>query len=181
MHTPIRNINPLLIILLAGVILAVSACSKQDPQAETVGQKVDKAIDKSNAAASDAGRRIEDAAGRAGAKLEQGASQAEQAIADATKKASAAARDQAGQVASVVDDSAITASVKADLLKDPGLSVLKVEVNTVHGEVTLSGKVDSEDAKARAGRLAAAIAGVQQVRNELQIVATPGKGAGKPV
>jgi len=176
MQTFTRSFKLILIALLAGMILGVSACSKQDQNGVTVGQKVDQAIDRTNAGLADAGKKIEDSASRAGAKVEQGAGQAEAAIKDASAKA----RDQAGQVSSVVDDSAITASIKADLLKDPGLSVLKVEVNTVRGEVTLSGSVDNEAARTRAGQLAAAISGVQKVRNELQVVAVPGKTKDKP-
>ena len=68
-----------------------------------------------------------------------------------------------------LSDAAITASVKADFLKDPDLSVLKIEVDTRDGVVTLNGLAENEPAKQRAERMAEAVKGVRQVRNYLTI------------
>jgi len=176
MHTFTRAANFLLIMMLLGALMAITACSKTDENGQTVGQKVDKAIDKTNAGAAEAGRKMEDAAGRAGQKIddmtakagdkmEQGAAKAETAM----KDAAASAKEKAGEITTVVDDSAITASVKADLLKDAALSSQKVEVSTEKGEVTLKGKVASDAARKRAEQLAQAVAGVHKVHNQLEV------------
>jgi osmotically-inducible protein OsmY len=66
-------------------------------------------------------------------------------------------------------DAAITASIKTDFLKDPDLSVLKIDVDTKDGVVTLNGLADNEAARKRAGQLAGAIKGVREVRNHLTV------------
>jgi osmotically-inducible protein OsmY len=50
-------------------------------------------------------------------------------------------------------------------------SATNVSVNSTNGVVTLSGQVDSEDAKAKAGALANAVPKVVRVVNNLQVVA----------
>jgi osmotically-inducible protein OsmY len=72
-------------------------------------------------------------------------------------------------VASNLDDAAITASVKTDILKDADLSVLKIDVDTKDGVVTLNGLANTEDAKTRATRLASGVKGVKEVHNYLTI------------
>jgi len=84
-------------------------------------------------------------------------------------KAGGAVFTKVDQIGTVVDDSAITASIKADLLKDPGLSALGIEVNTVKGEVTLKGEVSTEIRKQRAEGIASHIVGVTKVLNLLKV------------
>ena len=144
--------------ILIGILLAISGCDKYAQDGTTVGQamgqKVDKAIDKTNATVEKAQAKIADAGQVAG---------------HAVKAAGDSVHEKAGQVATIVEDSAITASIKADLLKDPGLSALAVEVNTVKGEVTLRGEVQSEALRDRAARIALAVAGVTKVNNSITI------------
>lgn len=66
-------------------------------------------------------------------------------------------------------DAAITASIKADYLKDPDLSVLRINVDTDGGVVTLNGTADNAAARQRAERIAGAIKGVREVRNHLTV------------
>ena len=66
-------------------------------------------------------------------------------------------------------DAAITASVNADLAKDPDLSALKINVDTANGHVTLRGSAPSDDAKQRATKLASNVKGVTSVDNELAV------------
>jgi hyperosmotically inducible protein len=66
-------------------------------------------------------------------------------------------------------DTAITASIKADYLKDPDLSVLRIEVETNAGVVTLNGVAENAAARRRAEQIAAAVKGVTQVRNYLTV------------
>lgn len=68
-----------------------------------------------------------------------------------------------------IDDSTITAKVKSELLGDSGLSSFDISVETYDRSVQLSGFVDSEAIKARAGRIAAGVGGVRSVRNDLVV------------
>jgi len=69
-----------------------------------------------------------------------------------------------------VDDSAITASVKAKLVADKAVNLTRVDVETTNKVVSLSGIVDSADQKQRAEQLAMRVDGVQRVDNNLQIL-----------
>jgi hypothetical protein len=66
-----------------------------------------------------------------------------------------------------VDDSAITAKVKAAILEDPELKTLQISVKTFKGVVQLSGFVDSKEMVARAGEVAGQVSGVREVKNDL--------------
>jgi osmotically-inducible protein OsmY len=68
-----------------------------------------------------------------------------------------------------LNDAAITASIKADLLRDPDLSALKIDVDTRDGVVTLNGLAANETAKTRAERMAQSVKGVREVRNHLSV------------
>ena len=72
-----------------------------------------------------------------------------------------------GSARQALSDTAITASIKTDFLKDPDLSVLKIDVDTQEGVVTLNGLAANDDARARAERIAQGVKGVKQVRNFL--------------
>ncbi len=66
-----------------------------------------------------------------------------------------------------VDDSAITAKVKAAILEDPALKSLQISVKTYKGVVQLSGFVDSKEMFDRAGEVAGKVSGVREVKNDL--------------
>lgn len=70
-----------------------------------------------------------------------------------------------------IDDSRLTARVEAALFADERIKARWVAVATVNGHVTLSGQVDSGDARDAAGAIAQAVAGVRIVQNNLQVVA----------
>jgi hyperosmotically inducible protein len=69
-----------------------------------------------------------------------------------------------------VDDTAITASVKAKLVADKPTNLTRVDVDTTNGTVYLNGSVDSPGQKARAEQLAWQANGVKSVVNNLQVV-----------
>ena len=69
----------------------------------------------------------------------------------------------------VVDDSVLTAKVKTALVEDPVTKAGQIDVETYRGVVQLAGFVDSQEQKARAAELAKAVAGVQEVRNDLKV------------
>ncbi len=69
----------------------------------------------------------------------------------------------------VVDDSTISTKVKAKLFDDELLSGFSISVETFEQEVTLTGAVDSEELKDRAGDIAASVKGVKKVNNLLKV------------
>lgn len=73
------------------------------------------------------------------------------------------------QLAKYAHDSVITAKVKAALLKDLELKAFDVGVETYRGRVLLSGFVDDRRLAQRAVQLAAAVRGVSEVENALQV------------
>jgi osmotically-inducible protein OsmY len=66
-----------------------------------------------------------------------------------------------------IDDSVVTAKVKAAILNDPALKSFQISVETMKGTVQLSGFVDSAHAVRRAGEVALAVRGATSVRNDL--------------
>lgn len=68
-----------------------------------------------------------------------------------------------------MDDSVITAKVKAHIFDDPMLKVLQINVETFKGEVQLSGFVNSAAASTRAVEVTRSVKGVQSVKNSLII------------
>ncbi len=75
-------------------------------------------------------------------------------------------RVRAGQY---IDDSVITAKVKAALLKDPVVSGFAVSVETYKGVVLLSGFVQNDNQARRAAEIASGVPGVVTVKNALSI------------
>lgn len=78
----------------------------------------------------------------------------------------------AGRSAGVaIDDATITTKVKYELADDVTFSTLKtVQVDTNRGEVTLTGKVHTQEQKEHAGLVADKVNGVVMVHNMLSVV-----------
>lgn len=70
-----------------------------------------------------------------------------------------------------VNDTLITLKVKTALFGDKRTSGLETDVDSKDGAVTLSGKVDTDEAKSAAEEVAKKIEGVRSVSNMLQVVA----------
>jgi osmotically-inducible protein OsmY len=68
-----------------------------------------------------------------------------------------------------VDNSVITAKVKAAILEDPMLKMFQINVETFKGEVQLSGFVDSAEASARAVEITRKVKGVTSVKNSMVV------------
>ena len=66
-------------------------------------------------------------------------------------------------VGEVIDDSVITAKIKASYAADSQVSALAIDVDTANGVVTLSGIVSTELERQRAIQLAHSTDGVKQV------------------
>src|SRR5579864_8638492 len=73
-------------------------------------------------------------------------------------------RESAGQYAK---DKEIAARIKTRLYSDPTTKATEIEVNSLRGVVQLSGFVDSQAARNRAGEIAASTPGVVEVYNNL--------------
>jgi hyperosmotically inducible protein len=69
----------------------------------------------------------------------------------------------------VMSDSAITSKIKSKLLIEVGIKSIKVSVETKDGTVVLSGFVESEAIKSRAGQISANVSGVKSVSNGLVV------------
>jgi osmotically-inducible protein OsmY len=68
-----------------------------------------------------------------------------------------------------VDDSVITAKVKAAVIGEPGLKVSEINVETFKGVVQLSGFVNSREDIKSAIRVASAVDGVKTVKNDMRL------------
>jgi hyperosmotically inducible periplasmic protein len=80
--------------------------------------------------------------------------------------AASPAHESTGQY---LDDTAITTKVKTELLTAKDVSASDISVETVKGEVHLSGLAQSELEKQRAAEIAGSVSGVRDVRNDIQV------------
>ena len=78
--------------------------------------------------------------------------------------------EQPETAANSASDTWMTTKVKAQLLTEPGISPLKVNIDTHDGIVTMFGSVENENDKAAATRSAMKVSGVKSVQNELQVI-----------
>lgn len=140
------------LIIATGLVTAftLSACHRA-ADSETAGQKLDRNVAEARQSGDDA---------------KQSAEQMGRDIKTSTEHA-------ANKVATEFDDSAITASVKAKLAADSQLSAMDIQVSTKQGDVVLTGKAPSDDARVRATTLAGTVNGVRAVENHLML--DPGK------
>ncbi len=132
--------------LACATLLGLTACDKPSPQA-TTGEKVDAAINT-----------MEKKADAVGAEVKQGMETAKDSAAKAMDTAADKARD-----------AAITTQINADLARDPELSALKIDVDTVAGKVVLKGTAPNDAARDRAASSAQAVNGVVSVDNQLRV------------
>lgn len=68
-----------------------------------------------------------------------------------------------------IDDTVITAKVKAAIFNDPNLSSAEINVETYKGIVQLSGFVSSRADADRAVALARTVSGVKSVKDDMQL------------
>jgi hyperosmotically inducible periplasmic protein len=69
----------------------------------------------------------------------------------------------------ILQDSVITARVKAALLAERGIPSLSISFETYEGGVQLKGFVSAADIVSRAGRITAGVAGVRTVHNNINV------------
>ena len=70
-------------------------------------------------------------------------------------------------VGQYVDDATISTRVKARFAEDPGVSAMRLQVETMNGMVQLAGFASSQAEKDRAGQIARAVPDVKEVRNNI--------------
>jgi len=138
---------------IAGVVLV--ACD--DRTDRTMGQKLDSAL-----------QRTQQKLASAGDKIAQQTDKAVSAVKNKTAEATAGGSNGAPSTKPLAD-TAITASIKTDFLKDPDLSILKIDVDTREGVVTLNGLAENDAARTRAEKIAEGVKGVREVRNFLVV------------
>jgi hyperosmotically inducible periplasmic protein len=145
------------IIGAALVALGFAGCSRRD-DSQTAGQKVDSAIakidEKADAAKTEIKREVEQVKESAG-----------QAVTDVKQATSGAAQT----AATALQDTAITAGIKAKLAMDPDLKTLDIHVETTAGRALLRGTAPNAAAQSRATQLATAVDGVISVDNQLTV------------
>jgi hyperosmotically inducible periplasmic protein len=80
----------------------------------------------------------------------------------------AVARDQQS-VGSYIDDTTLTTRVKGKFAENPTVSAMSISVETLKGQVQLSGFAKSASEKAMAEQLARNTSGVQSVKNDIVV------------
>lgn len=76
-------------------------------------------------------------------------------------------------VGSQMSDSAITSKIKSKMVMDSKVAAHNIDVNTEEGVVYLLGRVETQDEKDRAERIARDCDGVRDVVNHLQVGPAP--------
>jgi osmotically-inducible protein OsmY len=68
-----------------------------------------------------------------------------------------------------ISDATITTKIKSKFMADPDVSVLNISVETEEGVVYLTGRVDSQEQKEEAEKLARNTDGVRSVVNHIEV------------
>jgi hyperosmotically inducible periplasmic protein len=135
-------------MLLAMSLVVLAACNRTD---ETLGQKVDGAVNQTKEAAA------------------QATNQVTTTVEKAIEKTADIVKEDSAKANSVLEDAAITTSINAGLAKDPDLSAFKIDVDTKAGKVSLYGSAPTTQARDRAISIAQSVKGVTSVDNQLTI------------
>jgi len=130
--------------LALALVGGLAACSDST---QTAGQKLDQVVARSESTGADIK-----------SDLKKGAADVK-----------AAADSGMGTAKEVVGDATITTAVNAELVKDPSLSALKINVDTHDGNVQLKGTAPDSAARDRATQLAGSVSGVRSVDNRLMV------------
>lgn len=146
MGTENRRIATAALAALLALTLGLTAACTPEAQRET-----DREL---NEAETDLDRATE----RAGEELEEAGAAMERGLERANER-----------VTPYMADAELTAKVKTKLAADPEINPFRIDVDTIDGKVTLSGKVASERQREEAQRLAEGTEGVVEVVNNLEV------------
>ena len=170
-----RALPTLAAACLGVVLIPLIACNNPDSavhaerdaqgntQVHVNGEKVDQNVARANAEFKSTGEQIKEGADKAGAAIQRGADKVQTQV---ETKVVPAAKE-------LLNDSNITATVKTKLAGDPAINAIYVNVDTSHGQVTLSGKVALAEQKVEAEKVARKVEGVTSVVNQLVVTGTP--------
>jgi len=149
---------------------AREAQEKLGPAARQLGKELEKGAKelqvKAGPAAREAGRQLQEGARKVGDELGPAAKQAGDAL---SRQAKQVGERVGPAVRRAATDAALSAAVKAKLVADPEVKASRIDVGTVDGVVTLSGRVETAAEKAAAVRVAKGTDGVRSVVDALQI------------
>lgn len=144
----VSKFNFLPATLIVAATLGLAACDKSQEN-RTAGQKVDATV----------------------AKVEQKSEQASTEVKKDLDSAGKAVGKAVDATTNKVKDAAITTSINAELARNASLSVLKINVDTDSGKVSLRGSAPNTAAREQATQLAQRVDGVVSVDNQLQVTA----------
>ncbi|MBS3955185.1 MAG: BON domain-containing protein [Methylomicrobium sp.] len=186
--------NKILLISCLSTVLGLVGC-QQEGTAEKAGQKIDQAAEKAEQKIDEATEKAEIKIEAAKESLDQKTDAAKETIkesSDASKAALESAGEKLGQTtetagqkieevkesvvenaqvaAEYIDDSVITAAVKAAISGDSSFKASTIEVTTTKGVVILKGTVDSEHLIERAMNLASNQKNVKSVQTDLLVI-----------
>lgn len=139
-----QYLKPRTVVVIGASLVALTlvGCNRRD-DSQTAGQKVDSAM----------------------AKTDEKVDAAKAELKRDTDKV----KESAGNAVTAVEDTAITAGIKAKLATDSDLKTLDISVETTSGRATLRGKAPNAAAQARATQLAGSVTGVASVDNQLTV------------
>jgi len=146
-------------LALAAATLAFAGCSPRDDNRAAAGSSEDTVVVQAQPRAGD--DRLGDPQ-RADPSVRDTVRGTASDIAQAGRNAGEAAGNK-------VSDALITASVNAELARDPKLSALAIDVDTAEGQVALKGTARDQAARSRVAQLAGGVEGVGSVDNQLKI------------
>jgi len=170
-----KRYKTLALVTLSAASLLLAACDSE-PSDKTVGEHVDKAIaesqqkmDEARDAMKDAAETAQQKAGQMGDTVGDKAAKIGDAVSKKADKVGDAVGAKVEQAGQALDDAAITAAVKARLVAADDLKALEIDVDTIGGEVTLSGLAANETASNHAEAIATEVSGVKSVHNKLAL------------
>ena len=94
--------------------------------------------------------------------------------------AAALAPAHARTVGQIIDDATIATEITAKLAADQLSSLAKIGVKAHEGIVTLSGKVDSQERRAKAAQIASGVQGVKGLLNNIEVTGSGGTTSAPP-
>jgi hyperosmotically inducible periplasmic protein len=140
-----------------------------DKSKEKVGEAAEKTGDAVGTAAKETGKAAGTAAKKTGSAVGTGAEKTKDATEKAGEKTKDALSGGGDKTGDAVSDAAITTAVKTKLLGDGKTPGLKIDVDTDHGVVTLSGDVPTATERSTAVRLARGTKGVTRVVDKITV------------
>ena len=157
-----KNMNRLALLAFLST-LTVAACSPSER--EQAEDSAEETMQQAEDAAEDAADETQDAA--------NDAADASGDAWDETKDAAGEAWDEtkaaAGEAGEFLSDAAITGRVKAALVEANQIDAMNINVETIDGNVVLSGVVASDDIADLAAQIAEGIEGVKSVENDIEV------------